>query len=1293
MTSYGKRRPVECDMWLKIPVDLETDAAKAHLLSELDRWIDLGLLSEGQAIRIGQQLCSRLPIAYKVPGQAPEMPGAMATESVQTVVKTIASSNRPPRLKSRLVKSFLAEVSVLWLLFLGVFLVVVSSGVLAASQWQSFSAVGQYAILLVYTLAFGGASHWAAGQVKLQTTAQMLKAATLLLISLNMWMMDALGLVNASLELASLVGVGLSILLLMLASPRRVGLNLLGLSWLHWGWLLGPWPLIATYLGTVGSAVNLVWVAAPDHPTEQTEKSNIPRPGRILVAIALLILLTRSLWIAQIPVYQLGLAVGICGWLLLKLQYPLWPQVGIGLMLLGWLVAMPQQPLQALGISGLAVWLLLERLQHQTQEPHQQRTLYILWLLGLQACVLLWLTLPMGFRQVLLVAVTRFSSEPVNALHFAGLWLYGYVGLMVLTARGFRRRDQVAWARLTEKLAMGLSPLLVLCAFPQAQSFLLMLSVIGQTLTLGIITRLRRPAADWLIYSTHLSAIAACLCGVHVIRGWYGYWNEWQSAMIFLGLTTVEWIASVASTRYPKWRQSAWNLGIGLSAIAYIFLFNNGGNWINLSWLVVPGILTCLVYQPLAGGFPKLITALAVMALGGQLLLISSWQMATIALVIGAGLLFLHSCRWPTQKQKTLPVLTVGFAVGGGHTAAIWLMLPAWPENLAQLFLVIALFASGLSILARQLNQQSQGLLRAYGAASRGWSRGLAILLNLSLTLMIVLIHTLGLDFIDWIVGFRLTETFLHYGVAAIILLLARLFTERRLTNLHYWELAWGVGLLVTMGLLLWHQETSPQMLAAAMVTLGLSTQLLGTVYTQRKQRTYKSSWNYIPLVYGVLGLGLGHLGFSATTGFYSIVVGIVTLAIGRRQADLRRLRHAGLGLLSLGTYELVIYRLLQVSGEQVGDGLTLLALVGSAIATLYLFCHRWVQRYSKLTATEVNVVSLLHWLLAVVLAALAMVSGQSRLGVWLWLGTASLLIVYAGLKGNYYWFPATQPDDEQSDHRQSHRQWTWSGLTIATIALPYGAVQLLPNLIFIGRWGALLTCGLSLIVLRLPWQRWGWPVRPWRRMSLSWPILAILLSVTMVKTQGLLLVGAFYAFMAKQRQAVRLSYLSLGLLNWSLLRYLIAQGWLNLFWLGIMLGLSGLYILEVDPRWQIVSARQERHRLRSFATLLIGLTAIFQAETTSPIFIGLSLLISFGFIGLGLITQVRAYLYTGTLTFALQILRTVMIFVSTDGRLLWAIGIVFGISLIWIAATFEARRTQISQLLNHWSDMLRSWD
>ena len=1281
-------------MWLKIPIDLETEAAKDHLLKELDRWIDLGLLSAGQSLRLGRKLCSPLPVVPSTPSEAVPIESALAV--ADSPDETRPPSTRPTfaRLKSRLVQSFLDEISVLWLLFLGVFLVVVSSGVLAASQWQAFSSVGQYAILLVYTLAFGAASRWAASQDRLQTTAQMLKAATLLLIPLNMWMIDALGLASSLVGIVA--GLGLSALMLTLTRQKRAGLNLLGLSWLHWGWGLGFWPLAATYLGTLGSAVNLVW-AIPGRSAAETEDKPSTQPGSVLVAIALLLLIARSLWIAQVPIYHLGLAFGICGWMLCRLygQYPLWPRLGAGLMIVSWLSCFNQQPLQALGISGLATWLLLDRLHQQTQDRRQQSTLAILWLVGLQACWLMWLMWPLDLRQTLLAAVEPFGSTTVSGLNLAGIWLHSYVGLMVWAARQFRIVEKPIWAKLTEKLALSVSVVLVFCALPQIKSVLFTLSLLGLTLSLGAITYLRRSASNGLIYSTHGVFLITLFSGLWIIGT---DWTQPQWALVFLGLTTLEWLASTAGERCPPWRRSAWYLGIGLSLIAYILLLSSWEEWRTLVWLLVPGILTWLVYRPnFPTRRPQLATLLTVVALGGQIFLLSSLPTTTAVFGLGAGLLFLHSYRWPTQK--VLPALTVGFAVISGHTALIWLWLMAnpWPENVAQCLLAIGLWASVLSILGRQLARQTQPLLKSYGAASHGWSRALAIELHLILTLTIILSYNFGSVINTPLVRAIPSDidVILRYGAAATTLMLARLLGQRRLTNLDYCEFAYGLGLLASLGLSLWRQEVNLPLLGAAMVGLSLATQLIGTVYSTRKQRSYPASWHYIPLAYGALGLTLGHLTFTATTGIYTIAVGSVTLAISRRNNDLHLLSYGGLGLLSLGTYELVIYRMLQASGGAVGDGLTLLGLVGSAIALLYLLGNSWLERYGKLTATELSNTALVHWVLSVCLGVLAMLSGHSRIGALLWLGLASLLTLYALLKGNYRWFPAytTSADEPRrlSGEHHSYRQWTWSGLTIATIAVPYGVEQLLPNLTLLRGWGALLACGLSLVIYRQPWQHWGWPFRPWRHMSLSWPMLAVLLSMATVVTQSLLLVGAFYAFMAKQLRVRRLSYLSLGLLDWSLLRYLSDQGWLTALWLGTIMGLSALYILEIDPRWQ--SARQERHYLRSLATLLIGLTAIFQAETGPFIFIGLSLLISLSFIGLGLVTRVRAYLYVGTLTFAVQIMRTIMMFVGTDGRLLWAVGIMLGISLIWVAATFESRRAQISELLTHWSERLESWD
>ncbi|MEM9806058.1 MAG: hypothetical protein AAF959_12320 [Cyanobacteria bacterium P01_D01_bin.56] len=1285
-------------MWLKIPVDLETEAAKTHLLGELERWVGLGLLTEGQVVSIGRKLSSPLPIPY-----GPKAAEPKNAEIAQSLEQPAATPQKPifSGFKSRLVQSFVDELSVLWLLFLGVFLVLVSSGVLAASQWQSFSALGQYSILLLYTLAFGGASYWAAGREQLQTTAQMLKAATLLLIPLNMWMMDTLGGINAAVVLAVVAALGLSGLTLVLAPQRRTGLNLVALGWLHWGWGIAVWPLAASYIGTVGSATNL-FISRSDDIGQGAQR----KTGGILVAIALLILLIRSLWIAQLPVYQLGLASGICGWMLCRLGYPLWPRLGAGLMLLGWLVSVDQQPVQAMGVSGLAIWLLVARLHQQPKEGQQSSGLTQLWLIGFQACGLVWLVLPIGLRQGLLMFMSQFSAQPVSAINFAGIWLYGYVALMLWVARRFRQKDKATWADLTEKLTVGIGVLLVLLALPQLQSFIFTFSLLGLTATLGALSRLRQPATR-LVYATHGAALATVMSGLYVMSGQGWTQPQWSAALI--GLALVEWAVSVATERYPLWRRSAWYFGLVLSAIAYGFLLPNVG-WLKLIWLVIPGTLTAMVHrQPFPTERPKQATFLAVLTLLGQGFLVDSWFMATVTLGIGAILMGLHSLRWPTQRG--LPILSVGATVGAIHAAALWLWLPklTW-ANVGHLYLLMATVAATLTIVAQVLTRQSRHLLCSYGRASRGWSRLLALALGIFLTVMMVFLYYLRFDSQPLSMGDRLL---VRYGLAALTLILARIAADRRQIN--WWAVAYGVGLLITMVLSLWHQDVVNAVLmtliARAMVGLALVSQLLGTI--SAKRHSYKTSWHYIPMAYGLFGVVLAHFDFTGTTGFYSGLVGIVALSIGRRQQHLRPLGYVGLALFSLGLYELVVYRMLQSSGGAAGDGLTLLALVGSAIALLYLVCQRWLQRWSQLAPLDLETAGSLHWLLGVILATLAMVAGQSRTGVWLWLGVTSLLGLHAFLKGNLHWFPAYGRQLSRSGSSKSetpplrmpltsnhprYSQWTWSGLMIATVALPYGLGQLVPNLNWLQAWGALGGGAIGFVIHQLPWQRWGWPVRPWRRMALSWPILGILFGLPVVKTQSLLLAGAFYGAMAKRLNTVRLSYLSMVLFNWSLGRYLLDQGWFNPLWFATLVSVSALYVLEVDPRWQPVPLRKERHYLRSVATFLIGITAIYQVEVTASqtmllVFLGVSLLVSLGFIALGLANQVRAYLYMGTLTFTLQILRTIMMFISTDGSMLWAVGIVLGIALIWVAATFEARRTQVRDLFGQWSTMLQHWD
>ena len=243
--------------------------------------------------------------------------------------------------------------------------------------------------------------------------------------------------------------------------------------------------------------------------------------------------------------------------------------------------------------------------------------------------------------------------------------------------------------------------------------------------------------------------------------------------------------------------------------------------------------------------------------------------------------------------------------------------------------------------------------------------------------------------------------------------------------------------------------------------------------------------------------------------------------------------------------------------------------------------------------------------------------------------------------------------------------------------------------------WAGVITCAVSLAVYKLPWDRWGWPRRPFSLLSIWLPILTIGTTILEVKIPGLLIVSAFYAWIAKAYSRIRISYLAVFLLDWAILDYLNSQSLLTGLWFAIIAGLSVLYVVQVDPYFQEVQRRQERHVLRVLASASIALTALYQAEISEPmlVFAGLTLILSIGFIFAGLILKVRAFLYVGTVTFVVQIVRVLWIFISTYSLLLWAVGIVLGLAFIWIAATFESRRSQVTTLLNSWTSALDTWD
>ncbi|MFN5969528.1 MAG: hypothetical protein ACK48H_06105, partial [Microcystis sp.] len=335
--------------WLtasQIRVVIRVRASHPSLLQGLEQWLQLGLLEESQV----KQLCREnlscvMPILTTAPTREP-LPDPISSQQTPPPALPSRRPEAPRRIPpqpptsprrqetpsqfGQMLQSLMAELSVLWLLLLGVFMVVISSGVLAANFWEKFSSAGQYGVLWLYTLAFWGASFWSSQQPRLRLTSQALRLVTLLLVPMNFLAMDSLGLWRNPLDWLIVVVAALSLtaVTVQLFRGRYGGTgpagfsqslpNHLGLSYLHWGWAIGGFPLLATYLGVVGTTL-MALSRFPEKARQEGESSRERLApfslNEALVVDGLVIRLVRARFIAQVEMSQVGLAVGICGWL------------------------------------------------------------------------------------------------------------------------------------------------------------------------------------------------------------------------------------------------------------------------------------------------------------------------------------------------------------------------------------------------------------------------------------------------------------------------------------------------------------------------------------------------------------------------------------------------------------------------------------------------------------------------------------------------------------------------------------------------------------------------------------------------------------------------------------------------------------------------------------------------------------------------------------------------------------------------------------------------------------------
>ncbi|MBH8555966.1 DUF2157 domain-containing protein [Nostocaceae cyanobacterium CENA357] len=1289
------------------PLEIEIRLPSSHpqLLEGLDIWLRLGLISDAQV----RQLCREF-LACRVVLQAQIEPEPQVTVATYDPVKqlpvgVLQSPRQPakPNFLATMLQSLGAELSVRWLLFLGVFLVVVSSGVLAASQWERFPASGQYGVLFAYTLSFWGFSFWAGRQTNLRLTAQTLLIVTLLLIPVNFWAMDSFRLWQNPLDwlTVAIAFPTLTLVTVLLCSNRAVFhnlstgklplVNILGLIYLHWGWQLPNFPLIAVYVAMVGTAIitiyqNLYLQPNPPLPLVNEDRRRTVTGMSLYAAViiyALIVLLVRAIFVAGVDVTELGLAIGICGWLAtwlaqqkaellsttpLPLGLLVWERLGGVLLFLGWLVAVIDHPWQAIAVSGLSLWFLVRRLHRHSLKVD----LAAIFAIGLQTIWLGWRLVPSGAQEWAIATgtiITNAQNQPWALLSVA---LFPYLILMVAIADHLYRTQKRDLAQFGEILALLFGSCLTTLSLvnPTLRS----LNLLCSTITIAIVTKRRSSNPALLIYFTHIMGVFT-LCST--INWLLPTLSKEVWASILLALMVAEWIFSLRS---GLWQRSAWYIGLGLAVVSFALLWINAeSSWYGfttspdywgVTWLITPLALTGLanstsVTQRTTNSF------LSVLAAGmSQTLTLPQPETRLIGLAVAAVVMFVNTRYLRNQ-------VTAGITVGFGLTfiaTLLWEGLPGLPRlTIAGWFVVEAIAIFSLWLGRTFLNRRGDQLATLYAQASDQWAIALCSFELVTMTLHSTLIY--------WNV---VTPGIFYLAATAITLGAIAYRSWREPTNWAFYGIGWCLELLIAQ--VLGFGEHSVIRIAAANIALGLLTQFLGEWWRRRYQlERLPSSFHILPLIYGAFSVLLRLNTFTEWTGLYSLGVALIIIGVGRRRENFKPLLYLGIIGVSISAYELLFYQMLQASGGALGDGLIAMSALGTSIMYAYRILSPWLVSYLRLTPQELKGIAHLHWAWSscLLMAAIPLPIGVNRL---VGLATGVFLIRYAIFQGRN---SRTSPSILGGITRAE--MWVYLGLLeVAAMRVywretavgKFWAGPLLP-------WNGAIACVVAYFLYILPWENWGWSKRPWQQAAYIIPL--IILWETRLQTYPITLVLAagFYIFLAKVSENIRFTYISVALIDWALYRWFDSLRLTEALWYVTPIGLSLLYIAQVDTQLRLPEYKAARHILRMLGSGLICGWAILFNQDTAWIPGIFSLIAIFA----GLALRVRAFLYIGTATFLITTIYQSVIFSLQYSFLKWIIGLLVGILLIYIAANFETRRAQITSLIRSTIDEFQSWE
>ena len=1250
-----------------IRILIQADSSNPRLLEGLEVWLNLGLLSDAQVRQIGELYLSD-PLPKKTVNSGNNQ--RVLAEKI-TPKLVVSTSPQPafqlPNFATNLVESLKAELSVRWLLFLGLFLVIISSGVLAASQWEKFPATGQYLILFAYTFAFWGASLWGSQQSRFPVTSEALKLVTLLLIPLNFWAMDGLKLWSDSLGLLTIAIAALVLTILTVTLYRNQGqfqrrslFNHLGLSYLNWGWQIPGFPVIAIYLGIM-ITVFLTIVNPP--PTSSTSSPRID--FKIVVIYLLTLLFGRAIFVVNVDISQLGLALGIFAGFLYISSSLILHRSSYFILLFGWLVTVYIQPWQAFLVSGIGIGIF----SHHLLKYWRERDLAAIFGFGLSMVALVGRLIPPELRKTAINVGVEISSSQDSPWALLSLTWFPYLIFMVVITDWIYHRPQRKVAHFGDFLSLLFATFLTCLSL--SNPALRSLNLLASTITLAVVISRRQPLKPIVVLATHILGLVTFANLV--------YWqfpnlalDDW--AIILLILMVGEFLLfTVNSPGANIIRKDALDLGILLSGISYIlfltnFEFSTPHSSI-MAWLITPLGLTYVATQTRESQQKKAVI-ISIIACGLVQVLnlfnpqINLWSLGltTVFMVVN------------TQIIKTLfsSVFTVGLGLA-------FLFLSVKDLVTVEGWLIfLSLTIAGLWVLRFMLFRYGvteSNIVRLYQRAFDGCAITL-----LGFELSIITLNSFGVLLYKIPRDFTLISTLIIL-IAALSFRGFDLANPRKIAKSGFspwilYSLAWAIELLIIERLISSNQSLVS--FAVANIILGLTTQLFGDWWQRHYQiEKLPNPWQIIPIIYGILAIIFRVQTSANWTGLISLAFALILIGIGRRNIEAKPLVYLGLMGISVSTYEILFY---QIHTQPLTEQWIAFATLGTSLMYGYRILSPWLIAYLRIPEPEITIIAHLHWFISSILLGLV-ISNPINSQLLLTIGTSLLLIRYALFQGRH------------NSDLDTAETWIYVGLIQIT-----GLVIYLQNLLdisdFLIPWSGSLVSILSYFFYILPWNIWGWPVRPWKRAAIILPVITLIVSHSILQPEqqltwyfSVVFGTLFYIILAKFTQNIRLTYLSLILISFTFYDWLGSIDDIFIFTLPISCSL--LYFSQVEPSLKLEQNRDLRHGLRVLGTAILSGTSLATSEGTGVVPGILNLIIIF--VGLGL--RIRAFLYIGTAIFLINIVNQLIILNSVYSFIKWIIVFILGVILIWIAANFETRREQLITLWNNWVAELQTWE